>query len=436
MSNSIKIGLFGMGIVGTGVLELLAENQAIIEKRVGKPVRVVKAVVSDTTKQRKADVSSIDLGTEPEHILDDPETDIVLELIGGLKPAEDIILTALKKGKSVVTANKALLAEKALSIFPSAYEAGGCFGFEASVGSGIPIIRTLREGFSGDEIQEITGILNGTANYILTRMTEDSMEFDEALKDAQNLGYAEADPTFDIEGNDAAHKLIILMSLAFNGLFDYKKLFVEGISGITASDIEYARELGYKVKLLGKACKTGQGIEARVHPALVPDKHMLASVSGAFNAVSVLGNFVGPSVLYGLGAGAHPAAAAVVADIIEACRFILTGQKKPIPPFSAPREHIEPTEIVSMEKIRGKYYLRFNVHDLAGVLAQIAKILGDNQISILSVIQKGGADEPEKPVAIVMVTHESVEENIQKALGVIDKLPFVTEKTQLIRINS
>ena len=432
--DTIRVGIFGVGTVGAGVIELLSENRTVIEKRAGKPVKAVKAVVADIGKKRAVDMSQIELSDRPESILDDPEIDIVVELIGGLDLSETIILDALEKGKSVVTANKALLAEKSMSIFPAAYRANGCFGFEASVGAGIPVIRTLREGFSGDRIITISGIMNGTANYILTRMTEDEMEFDQALKGAQELGYAEADPTFDIEGIDTAHKLIILMNLAYNGLFNFKDLKTEGISSITSADIRFARELGYRIKLLGKACHTGQGVEGRVHPALVPEGHIMASVNGAFNAISVTGNYVGPSVLHGLGAGSHPTAAAVVSDLIEASRYHTTGQQTPLFPFSVAEDQLQPLKMVPMEDIRSEYYLRFNVQDQVGVLARISKILAENNISIRSVIQKGRTSDPASTVAVIIVTHESLEKDIQKALLSTNQLDFVVSRTQLIRI--
>lgn len=434
MQECLRVGIFGLGTVGTGVVELMQQNQELIAKRVGKPVQITKIVVANPHKPRKVDVSAFELSADPASILHDPQIDIVVELMGGLGLAETVILEALQSGKSVVTANKALLAEKARSIFPVAYRASGYFGFEASVGAGIPIIRALREGFSGDEIQEISGILNGTANYILTQMTQTGLGFDEALQQAQNLGYAEPDPRFDIEGIDTAHKLLLLMNLAFNGIFEFHDLYKEGITCITATDIRYAQELGYTIKLVGQARRTPQGIEGRVHPVLLPNAHTLAGVQGAFNAISVIGNFVGPCMLHGLGAGAHPTAAGVVADIIEACRFRLTGQQTPLSPFSVSQEHVEPLPIVPIQQLRTQYYLRFHVLDQVGVLAQIAQILSVHQISIRSVIQKGEAQGTTTPVAVIIVTHQAVEQHVQKALQQIAHFPFVTESPLLIRM--
>ena len=434
MKDRIKVGIFGLGNVGMGVVRLLEKNRDDIEKRVGKPVQIVKAVVSNPKKDRGMDLSEMMVGSDPDLILDDPEIDIVLELIGGFTAAEDIILKALKKGKSVVTANKALLAEKGRIIFPAAHDAAGCFGFETSVGTAIPIIRTLKESFAGDDILSISGIINGTSNYILTRMTLDKLSFEEALKTAQNLGLAEADPTLDIQGIDAAHKLIILMNIAFNGVFDFSELYTEGISGITAADINYTGQLGYKIKHMGKAKKTSQGIEARVHPVLVKKDHLLSSVNGAFNAISVLGEFMGPAILYGLGAGPGPSAVGVVGDLIEACRYILTGQQRPISPFSISLEHWHSIKPVPMAEIRTEYYLRFPVLDRLGVLAFISKILSENKISIRSVIQEGKPGQGELPVDIVIMTHEAVEADVQKALKDISGQPFMAGQTQLIRI--
>jgi len=434
MKDGINVGMFGMGNVGSGVVELFSKNRSIIEKRVGCPIQITKAVVSNLKKERDVDLSGIQMSTDPKTILDDPKIDIVLELIGGLDTARDIILNALKSGKSVVTANKALLAEHGGIIFPAAHDAQGCFGFETSVGTAIPIIRTLREGFAGDEILKISGITNGTSNYILTSMSRDGMEFDEALKKAQEKGLAETDPTLDIQGIDAAHKLIIMMNIAFNGVFDFTRLYIEGVSDITAADIKSTSRLGYKIKHLAKAEKTNQGIEARVHPVLVPQDHILSSVNGAFNAISVLGEFMGPSNLYGLGAGPGPSAVGVVGDVIEAGRYILTGQQHPLSPFSVPLTAWKPIEMVPMEHIRSEYYLRFHVWDRLGVLASISKVLSENRISVRSVIQTGKASKGEHPVDIVLITHEAIESDIQTALKEINGQPFIAGRTQLIRI--
>ena len=434
MSDAINIGMFGMGNVGKGVVQLLAKNKSVIEKRVGKPVEIKKAVVSDLKKDRGVDVSGILMSTDPDHILNDPDIDIVLELVGGLDVAETIILRALENGKSVVTANKALLAERGRTIFRAAHDAGGCFGFETSVGAAIPIVRTLRLGFAGDDIVKISGIMNGTSNYILSKMSQDKSGFSETLEKAQEAGLAEADPTLDIQGIDAAHKLIVLMNIAFNGVFDFSQLHTEGITNITAADIDYTGQLGYTIKHIGKVRKTEQGIEARVHPALVPRDHIMSSVNGAFNSISVFGEFMGPANLHGLGAGPGPSAVGVVGDVIEAARYILTGQQRPVSPFSIPLEEWRPIDMVPMGRIRSEFYLRFNVLDHLGVLSSISKVLAENRISVRSVIQKGVPSETEAPVDIVIITHEAMEADVQAALEQINQEPFMAGRTQLIRI--
>ncbi len=324
--------------------------------------------------------------------------------------------------------------EKGGILFPAAHKAQGCFGFETSVGTAIPIIRTLREGFAGDEIVKISGILNGTSNYILTCMSQEGMEFDSALEKAQEKGLAETDPTLDIQGIDCAHKLIIMMNIAFNGVFDLSQLYVEGISDITALDIKYTSQLGYTIKHVAKAHTTKAGIEAHVHPVLVPRDHILSSVNGAFNSISVLGEFMGPSNLYGLGAGPGPSSVGIMGDVIEACRYILTGQQRPISPFSIPLKTWEPLELVPMKSIQTKYYLRFHVSDRLGVLAFISKILAKQRISVQSVIQTGEPSKKECPVDIVLITHEAVELDIQTALEEINGQSFIAGRTQLIRI--
>ena len=434
MDRIIHVGLFGLGNVATGVLQLMKKHQPEIDKRAGTHVRISKIVVADLAKKRNVDLSGITLSNNPDDILNDPDIDIVIELIGGLHPAESIVLKAFEKGKSVITANKALLAEKGADIFPAAHEAAGCFGFESSVGTAIPIIRTLKEGFAGDEILKISGIVNGTSNYILTAMTETGMEFDEALKAAQEKGLAESDPTFDIKGYDAAHKLIIMMNLAFGGIFDYSALYKEGISDIKAVDIEYTKELGYAVKHIAAARKTDKGIEASVKPALIPHNHIFSSVNNAFNSISVIGSFMGPSTLYGLGAGPGPTAVGIAGDLIEACRYILTGQKRPISPLSIPLQCWEPKTLVPMEQIRSAYYLRFNVFDRLGVLSSISGILAKNGISVKSVIQKAGDSGMDQQVNIVLITHEASEADIRSALEEVDGQAYITTKTQLIRI--
>lgn len=436
MDEKICIGLFGLGTVGAGVLKLLNENYELIKQRIGKDIYIKKAVVRNPDKYANCGLNADQISTSPDDILLDKDIDIVIELIGGDTDAKEITLKALKLGKSVVTANKALLAEHALEIFPAAYDSRGLFGYEASVAGGIPVIRNLRDGFTGDDISEVSGIINGTANYILTSMADNGEDFDTALKKAQELGFAEADPTFDIEGIDAAHKVAILLNLSFNGLFKFKDIFVEGITKIEPLDIEIAKEMGYTIKLLGKAMSTDQGYQGRVHPALIKNNNLLASVKGAFNAILIKGNFLGPTISYGAGAGAHPTASAVVGDLVEIGRNMASEQKNRRYPLSCTNETLVEKQLISIDEIVTEYYLRFTVKDQVGVLSEITKILGDNDISIRSMIQRSENGNTSNSVPIVIMTHTAKEKNIRKSLSKIDLLPFVLESTRIIRIDS
>lgn len=433
--SQVKIGLFGLGTVGGGVVEQLQQNGTLIAERTGKQLKIAKIVTKNLAERTDLDLSGIECSEDVNFILDDPEIDIVVELIGGYTIAKTIVLEALKRGKSVVTANKALLAENCKEIFSAVYQSEGNLGFEAAVAGGIPIIRSIKEGFSGEKITEISGIINGTANYILTKMSKEGSDFHSALQQAQELGYAEADPTFDVEGNDTAHKILLLMGIAFNGIFSYDDLYVQGITGIEPIDIEVAEEFGYEIKLLGKALDRGGSYEGRVHPCLVSKENMLANVSGAFNAVEVKGNFVGPTLHYGQGAGAHPTSSAVVADIIEIARLIGAPKEAVTPALGYPVERLEEKSMLPMSEVEGPYYLRFSVVDRPGVLSQITRILGENEISIRSMIQKSRSKEPGQAVSVVMFTHTAKEANILSALSGIDQLPIVAEPTKLIRIN-
>jgi homoserine dehydrogenase len=431
MNETIRIGLFGIGVVGRGVIEQLRENAELISRRVGKRVEVVTAVVANPQKDRGIDLSGITISDDPDSILKDESIDIVVELIGGLDAAEAIILSALAAGKPVVTANKALLAVRAQTIFNAAYTQNTPIGFECSVGGGIPIIRTLREGFAGDGVLKIAGIMNGTANYILSRMSDEGCDFDTALKAAQELGYAEADPTFDIEGIDTAHKLTLLMNIAYNGIFDFDQLYVEGITAITAADVEYARALGYTIKLLGIAKAGDMGIEGHVYPALVPNASMLAMVGGATNAITLEGNYAGPSFSVGLGAGSHPSASAVVADIIEACRYQISEQQVIIPPLSAVNGRLQPVTIAPMNDSVARYYLRLTVLAQESALTTIVDMLTANEVNIHSIQTMRSKGEE---TTIIILTDEAREVNIQSALLLIDGFDFIAEETQLIRI--
>ena len=430
--DRIQIGLIGFGTVGTGLVKILQENGEVLERRLGIPMVLKRIADLDVTRDRGIKVNPAVLTTRASEVIEDPEISVVVELMGGLEPARTLILQAISRRKHIVTANKALLAVHGAEIFGAADEAGVDIGFEGSVGGGIPIIRSLKEGLVANKIQVIFGILNGTSNYILSEMTQRSMSFAEVLKKAQELGYAEADPKLDVEGTDTAHKLSILLSLAYGVQVNLEDIYTEGISGITPMDIEHARELGYHIKLLAIAKSDGGPIEARVHPTLLPADHLLSTVSGPFNAIFVKGDAVGSTLFYGAGAGMMPTGSAVISDLVDICRNIRLGISRRVPLLSYQREHLRAAEIKSIYDITSTYYLRFTVVDRPGVLSRISGILGDLEISIASVIQKGR--RAEKAVYIYMLTHEAREKNMQNALQVIDRLPVIVDKTVLLRI--
>ena len=430
--DRVYIGLIGFGTVGTGLVKILQENAKVLEKRLGIPIVLKRIADLDVTRDRGVKIHPAVLTPHASEVIDDPDISIVVELMGGMEPARTFILQAIERRKHIVTANKALLAVHGKEIFQAADQAGVDIGFEGSVGGGIPIIRSLKEGLVANKIQVIFGILNGTSNYILSEMTQRGLKFQEVLKKAQELGYAEADPTLDIEGIDTAHKLSILLSLAYGIQVKLNDIYTEGISRIAPMDIEHAKDLGYYVKLLAIAKSEGGPIEARVHPTLLPAHHLLSTVSGPFNAIFVKGDAVGSTLFYGAGAGMMPTGSAVVSDLVDLCRNIRLGVSRRVPLLSYQREHLREAEIKPMRDISSTYYLRFTVVDRPGVLSRISGILGDLDISISSVIQKGGRGE--KAVYIYMLTHEAREKNMEKALQVIDRLPVIMDKTVLIRI--
>jgi len=428
----VYIGLIGFGTVGTGVVKILQEKAKLLEERLGFSLILKKIADLDITRDRGIKVSPAILTANVTEVIEDPEISIIVELIGGLEPARTFILQAMAKGKHVVTANKALLAVHGLEIFKAADEYGVDLGFEGSVGGGIPIIRALKEGLVANKIQVIFGILNGTSNYILSEMTARNLKFEEVLKKAQELGYAEADPTLDIQGIDTAHKLSILISLAYGVQVKLEDIYTEGITSIAPMDVEYAKELGYHIKLLAIAKSDGGPIEARVHPTLLPADHLLSTVSGPYNAIFVKGDAVGSTLFYGPGAGMMPTASAVVSDLVDLSRNLRLGANRRVPLLAYQRPYLKEGDIKSIENISCPYYLRFTVVDRPGVLSRISGILGDLDISIASVIQKGR--RAEKAVPIYIVTHEAREKNMQKALQVIDRLPIIVDKTVYMRI--
>jgi homoserine dehydrogenase len=432
MAGSIGVGLVGWGTVGCGVIQVLRENADVIESRLGVPLQLRRVADLDLERPRPVQVPAGMLTRKIEDILEDPEIQIVVELIGGLGVAKSVISRALDNKKFVVTANKALLAHSGNDLFDLARQKGLAIGFEASVGGGIPLIKSLREGLAGNQINTIFGILNGTANYILTRMTEEGLPFEAALGEAQARGYAEADPTLDIEGIDTAHKLAIASAIAFGAPIQLDEVYTEGISRIDPLDIRFGEEFGYRLKLLAIARNTDGRVEMRVHPTLIPRCHVLASVNGAYNAVHIHGNAVGDIMLYGMGAGMMPTGSAVVSDLMDIARSIVGGGQSRVPHLGFRNDHLREMPIRPVSDVTTCYYFRFSALDRPGVLSKISGILGNHRISIASVIQKGR--EEGGVVPIVMMTHEALESDVQNALAEIVRLDVVKPPTQLIRI--
>jgi homoserine dehydrogenase len=432
VSKSIRLGILGLGTVGIGVVRILKTNAALIERRIGLPLDLKRIAVRDRSKTRDVVLPDGILTTDPFEVVRDPDIDIVVELIGGEDLARDLGRAAIAGGKHLVTATKALLAEHGTEIRHAASEAGVNLGFEASVAGGIPIIKTVREALAANRILSIYGIINGTANYILTTMREQERSFDDVLGEAQRAGYAEVDPTFDVGGIDAAHKLAILVNLAFGVAVKLSDIYTEGITEISPIDIDFGREFGYTLKLLASAKASDAGVEARVHPTMVPDSHPIAQVGGVYNAIEIVGDAVGDLMLYGKGAGGMPTASAVVSDIMDISREIGTTGRSRSPSLLPPdggEGHIK-----LIDSISSLYYLRFMVDDQPGVLSQISGILGRHDISIESVIQK--RRETGSPVPLVVMTHTAIERHVQEALAEIDQLPSVSEKAVLIRVEA
>ncbi|MCZ6781472.1 MAG: homoserine dehydrogenase [Nitrospirae bacterium] len=432
MKTRIGVGLIGFGTVGAGVVRILLQNASLIQRRVGVPLELVRVADLDVTRDRGVTLSPGILTTDARDVLDDPAIDVVLELIGGYGVAKQVILDAMARGKHVVTANKALLAVHGEEIFEAAARHHVDLGFEASVGGGIPVIRALTEGLAANTVLSIYGIINGTSNYILSRMTSQGHGFQEVLAESQRAGYAEADPTFDVEGIDSAHKLSIMVSLAYGTPVNVKEVYTEGISHLAPLDITYAKEFGYTIKLLGIAKFSDGEVEARVHPTMIPSSSPIAQVDGVYNAIQLVGDAAGDIVLYGQGAGAMPTGSAVVSDVIAIARNLLTGSTGRVPPASFQQDQRRPLRIRPMEEITSLYYMRFMVLDKPGVLSKITGVLGDHRISISSVIQQGRKEGQTVPV--VIMTHRASERNVQTALREIDPMAFVSEPTTLIRV--
>jgi homoserine dehydrogenase len=433
--KKINVGLIGFGTIGAGVAKVLLENRQVISDRLGAELNLQKIADLDITTDRGVTLPDGILTTDIEELIGNPDIDIIIELIGGYEPARTFVSRALKSKQSVVTANKALLAKHGNELFSLARENGVDFYYEASVAGGIPIIKVMRESLAGNNINSVCGILNGTCNYILSKMGDEGADFSEVLQKAQDLGYAEADPTFDIEGIDTAHKLAILTSLAFATPIDYDKIHVEGISAVKPVDFAFAREFGYKIKLLAIAKKEDGYIETRVHPTMIPEKHMLAKIDDVFNAVFVNADALGPSLYYGQGAGMMATASAVVGDLVDIARNCLGNGLQRIPDLGFQSAAIKPQTYRPMSEIVSQYYLRFSAYDKTSVLSRIAGILGSNEISIASVIQQGRGQGGET-VAVVMQTHKAKEKDLRAALAEIDQLSIIAAPTTVIRMES
>ena len=433
MIRKISVGIIGFGTIGSGVVKILQDNSDIIKKRLGVIVEVTKIADLDITTDRGIKVNPKILTTDAQEVINHPEVNVIVELIGGYEPARSLILQAINAGKHVVTANKALLAKHGSEIFSIGEDQQVSIGFEAAVGGAIPIIRAIRESFVANKISSIEGIVNGTANYILSKMSDEHCSFDLALKEAQEKGFAEADPTFDIEGIDSAHKIAILSQLAYGTSVKFEDITIQGISSVTIHDIECAREFGYRVKLLAISKFDGDFVDIRIHPAMIPQSNPMANVNGVLNAVRVCDDLMEENILIGHGAGSLPTGSAVIADIIEIARDILSGSKLRVPPQSFQNIEIKTIPILNIESIDSEYFLRFSVLDNPGVLSRISGILGQHSIGIQSVIQKGRCNEG-RGVPLIMMTHRANEKNIQLALREIDELEVVCEKPNFIRV--
>jgi homoserine dehydrogenase len=429
----INVGLLGIGTVGGGTFTVLQRNAEEITRRAGRPIRIVMVADKNVELAKQVTGGACRVTDDAFAVVADPEVDIVVELIGGYGVAKELVLKAIANGKHVVTANKALLAIHGNEIFKAAQDKGVMVAFEAAVAGGIPIIKAVREGLTANRIEWIAGIINGTTNFILSEMRDKGLSFDTVLKEAQRLGYAEADPTFDIEGVDAAHKITILSALAFGIPMQFDKAHVEGISKLDAADIKYAEQLGYRIKLLGITKRTDEGVELRVHPTLIPTKRLIANVEGAMNAVLVQGDAVGATLYYGKGAGAEPTASAVIADLVDVTRMATSDPQNRVPHLAFQPNAMADLKILPMDEVITSYYLRLRVQDKPGVLADITRILADEQISIDAVIQKEPG-EGEDQTDLIMLTHQTREKHVNAAIAKIEALGVVAGKVTKLRM--
>ncbi len=431
----VKVGLLGLGTVGCGTVTVLYRNREEIARRAGRGIEISIAAARDVNCLPQCQASGIQITQDPAAVVNDPEVAIVIELMGGTGLAREMVLQAIANGKHVVTANKALIALHGNEIFARAQERGVMVAFEAAVAGGIPIIKAVREGLAGNHIQWLAGIINGTGNFILTEMRDKGRAFAEVLAQAQALGYAEADPTFDVEGIDAAHKLTILASVAFGIPLQFEKVYTEGITHITREDVGYATELGYRIKHLGMARRTPHGIELRVHPALIPAKRLLANVDGVMNAVLINGDAVGSTLYYGAGAGAEPTGSAVVADLVDVVRALTADPENRVPHLAFQADALADLPILPMAEVETAFYLRLRVLDRPGVLADITRILGDLAISIEAILQQE-RDEQTTEADVILLTHRVREGNLNQAISEIERLASVTQPVTRIRLET
>ena len=429
----IRVGLLGLGVVGGGTIEVLRRNREEIARRAGREILITHATAKNLDKSRDFALDGIELVADAHALVSNPEIDIICELIGGDTNTKDLVLAAIAHGKHVVTANKALLARHGTEIFAAAQKHQVMVAFEAAVAGGIPIIKALREGLSANRIEWIAGIINGTSNFILSEMRSRGASFESVLKEAQAKGYAEADPSFDIEGIDAAHKLTILSAIAFGTPVQFESAYTEGISKLTDKDIKYAEQLGYRIKLLGITRWTKAGIELRVHPTLIPEKRLIANVEGVMNAVLVKGDAVGATLYSGRGAGAEATASAVIADLVDVTRMLTSDPEHRVPHLAFQPDQLRDTPILPIEKIETAYYLRISAYDKPGVMADVTRILADSHISIDAMLQKE-AEEGEDIVDVIILTHRCIEENANAAIQKIEGLPTIVGKVVRIRL--
>ncbi len=431
--NPVKVGLLGLGTVGGGTLNVLTRNAKEIARRAGRGIQITHAAAKSYDPERLLGLENVVVTDDAFAVVDNPELEIIIELIGGYSPARELVLRAIENGKHVVTANKALIAMHGNEIFEAAQKKGVTVAFEAAVAGGIPIIKAVREGLAANRIKWIAGIINGTGNFILTEMRDKGRCFDEVLKEAQALGYAEADPTFDVEGIDAAHKLTILGSIAFGIPLQFDKTYTEGITKIERQDVEYANKLGYRIKHLGITRRTQKGIELRVHPTLIPERRLIASVDGVMNAVLVMADAVGPTLYYGAGAGSEPTASAVIADVVDVVRALTTDPGNRVPHLAFQPNELSDMPILSIEDVETAYYLRIQVEDKIGVMAKIAGILANAGISIEAIQQKEPAED-DTTISLVMLTHRVIERQMNEAIREIESLDSVIGKVMRIRV--